>query len=133
MDQQIEDMICKHLETELDKIAKMPSITDAALNNLHKLTDTKKNLLKIRLLEEQLNGNNMGGSYGRNNYGGSYGGNYGGSYGRDNYSRGRYDNSYGMGGYSRNDMYSHLEAAMRDARNEQEREEIRQLMTRYHN
>ena len=34
--------------------------------------------------------------------------------------------------YSRDDGRSHLEAAMREARNEQEREEIRQLMARYH-
>lgn len=36
-------------------------------------------------------------------------------------------------GYSRGDAYSHLEHAMRDAKNDQEREEIRQLMMRYHN
>lgn len=33
-------------------------------------------------------------------------------------------------GYSRDNAYSHLEAAMRDARNEHEREEIRQLMSK---
>lgn len=127
MDRQMEDAFNKLIDAELEKISKMPALNDAILNNLHKLTDTKKNLLKIDKLEKENSGSyEMG--YSNRMMGGSY------DYGRDNYSNrmpiygGSYDN-----GYSRTDAYSHLEAAMRDARNEQEREEIRQLMARYHN
>ena len=133
MDQQIKDMICKNLDVELDKIAKLPSLNDATLNNLHKLTDTKKNLLKIELLEHQLNEKSqrepmMGNSY---RYDSSYD-NRGNSYNRpaDRY----YPTAYGNDmGYSMTDVHSPLEAAMREARNDQEREEIRQIMSRYHN
>ena len=130
MDKQIKDMICKQIDVELDKISNMPSLTDVALNNLQKLTDTKKNFLKIELLESQLNGDmEDGGSY-RRGYSRRDGG-YSNTYMAPQYHGGSYD--MGMGGYSRTDTYSHIEAAMRDARNDQEREEIRQLMSRYHN
>ncbi len=128
MDRQMVDTFNKLIDAELEKISKMPALNDAILNNLHKLTDTKKNLLKIDKLEMELGGEMMNEYSNRGRMGGSY------DYGRDNYSNrmpiygGSYDN-----GYSRTDAYSHLEAAMRDARNEQEREEIRQLMARYHN
>jgi hypothetical protein len=129
MDKQMIDIFCKQIETELEKISKLPTLTDATLNNLHKLTDTKKNLLKIEKLEMEM-GEGMDNGYSNRNMptrGGSY----------DNMSNRYphmpiYGGSYDYG-YSRNDAYSHLEAAMRDARNEQEREEIRQLMARYHN
>lgn len=128
MDRQMVDTFNKLIDTELEKISKMPALNDAILNNLHKLTDTKKNLLKIDKLEMELGGEMMDGYSNRGRMGGSY------DYGRDNYSNrmpmygGSYDN-----GYSRTDARSHLEAAMRDARSEQEREEIRQLMMRYPN
>ncbi len=121
MDRQMEDAFNKLIDAELEKISKMPALNDAILNNLHKLTDTKKNLLKIDKLEKENSGSyEMG--YSNRMMGGSY------DYNRPIYRGGSYDN-----GYSRTDAYSHLEAAMRDARNEQEREEIRQLMVRYHN
>ena len=115
MDKQMKDSFCKLIDVELEKISKLPNLNDATLNNLHKLTDTKKNLLKIEKLEIETmgGGNSYGHSYGYN----SYAQNQGGLSGMD---------------YSRDDGRSHLEAAMRDARNEQEREEIRQLMARYH-
>lgn len=132
MNQQIKDKICRHIDTEIEKIANMPSLNDVSFANLHKLTDTKKNLLKIELLEEELNGGMMGGNSYRNDgyYGNSYAQNQGGNSNR--YMPPIYGNSYDRG-YSMTDTRSHLEAAMRDARNEQEREEIRQLMSRYHN
>lgn len=147
MDKQMKDIFCKQVDAELDKISKMPSLNDVTLSNLYKLTDIKKNLLKIEKLEnEMMNGGMMGGSYGYS-YGGQGGGNsngmmpyYGNSYGgqgsgNSNGMMPYYGNSYAGGnsnGYSRGDSMSHLEAAMRDARNEQEREEIRQLMARYY-
>lgn len=144
MDKQIKDIFCKLIDTELDKISKLPSLNDATLDNLHKLTDTKKNLLKIDKLEMEMMGGN---SYGYNGY--SYAQNQGGnsngymmstpymgnsmnqgySMAPNNQSNtGSYDNN----GYSRMDSRSHLEAALREARNEQEREEIRQLMAKHH-
>lgn len=136
MDKQMIDIFCKQIETELEKISKLPTLTDATLNNLHKLTDTKKNLLKIEKLEMELgegegmmNGMSFrGNGNGGNSNNGSYRGGYSNGYSQMPY----YGNSYDRG-YSRTDPYMHLEAAMRDARNEQEREEIRQLMARYHN
>ncbi len=129
MDKQMKDIFCKLIDVELDKISKLPNLNDATLNNLHKLTDTKKNLLKIEKLEMEMMGG--GNSYGY--YGNSYGYN---SYGYNSYAQnqGGMSNTYGLNSmdYSRDDGRSHLEAAMRDARNEQEREEIRQLMARYH-
>ncbi len=129
MDKQMKDIFCRQIDTELERISKLPSLDNNSLNQLHMLTDTKKNLLKIEKLEMEnegmMSGNSfrmMGNSYAQNNGNGySMNGPYYG-YG------GSYDN-----GYSRTDGRSHLEAAMRDARSEQEREEIRQLMSRYHN
>lgn len=119
MDKQMKDIFCKLIDVELDKISKLPNLNDATLNNLHKLTDTKKNLLKIEKLEMEMMGG--GNSYGY----------YGNSYGYNSYAQNQGGMSNTMD-YSRDDGRSHLEAAMRDARNEQEREEIRQLMARYH-
>lgn len=131
MDKQMMDIFCKLLDVELDKISKMPSLNDATLNNLHKLTDTKKNLLKIEKLEMELGEGDMEGYSSRGNGGMSQRNTY--DYGSSNRYPHMpiYGDSYDYG-YSRDDSRSHLEAAMRDARNEQEREEIRQLMTRYH-
>lgn len=128
MDHQMKDMFCKQIDAELDRLSKMQSLTDVSLNQLQKLTDTKKNLLKIEILENQLYGNQIDGNSFRGT--GSYGYNMGNS---NRYPMQYYPgSSYDMG-YSRTDAYSHLEAAMKDARNEQEREEIRQIMSRYHN
>ena len=125
MDQRMKDIFCKQIDVELDKISKLPTLNDATLMNLWRLTDTKKNLLKIEKLESEM----MGGNSFRNN-GNSY---YGGM---DRYMPNPiYGNSYD--GYSMHNepsgdpTYSHLEQAMRSARTEQEREEIRQLMSRY--
>lgn len=138
MDQQwneLKDKICKQITAEMIKISSMPSLNEATLNNLQMLTDTKKNFLKIEKLESEMNG--MGGSYRGNSY--DYNrGDWGNSMNQNGNSntmmpmQNRYYQSYEPG-YSRNDAYSHLEAAMRDARNDQEREEIRQIMSRYHN
>lgn len=130
MDQQMKEIFCKQIDAELEKISKMPSLNDVTIQQLWRLTDTKKNLLKIEKLENDMDGYSMRGRMGGNSY---------------DYIRGEWGNSnrmmppgpvyggsYDMG-YSRSDTYSHLEHAMRDAKNDQEREEIRQLMMRYHN
>lgn len=133
MDKQMKDIFCRMVDTELEKISKVPQLNDVTLANLHKLTDIKKNLLKIEMLEGQVEGGMMGNSYRGNSYAPGY--MMGNSYNQGGNSNGMmpmYGGSYDVG-YSRNDGMSHLEAAMRDARTEQEREEIRQLMSRYHN
>lgn len=125
MDQKMKDTFCRQIDTELERISKLPSLDNTSLNQLHMLTDTKKNILKIEKLESEMSGMMDGSSYRGSSYdrmGGSYG-----------YPMQQYPGSYYDGGYSRMDGRSHLEAAMRDARNDQEREEIRQLMSRYHN
>lgn len=134
MDQQkwqmMEERFCEQVDAELEKISKMPSLTDVALRNLNDLTDTKKNLLKIDILTQQLEGGNSfrGTS---NNYGNSYGYSMNGNSNR--YMEPMYGNSYD-GGYSMHgsDAYSHLEQAMRAARTDDEREAIRQAMSRIH-
>ncbi len=123
MDQKMKDTFCRQIDTELERISKLPSLDNTTLNQLHMLTDTKKNLLKIEKLEMETS---MGGNSFRNN---SY---YTPGQGNSNTYMPYYGHGYDNG-YSRDESRAHLEQAMRDARNEQEREEIRQLMTRYHN
>lgn len=143
MDGKIKEKICKLIDAEIDKIVAMPQLNDKSLSDLHTLTDTKKNLLKIEKLEYENDGMyedpgySRDGSYRRgmnsyrqNGYGGNSNRNqmippiyYGNSY--DDYSM--------TGGYSRDqggDSYSHLEEAMRHATSEEERNAIRQLMSR---
>lgn len=125
----MKERFCEQVDAELEKISKMPSLTDVSLRNLNDLTDTKKNLLKIDILTQQLEGGNSfrGSSY---NYGNSNGYMMGNS---NRYTEPMYGNSYD-GGYSMHgsDAYSHLEQAMRAARTEDEREAIRQAMSRIH-
>lgn len=134
MDKHMIDIFCKQIETELDRLSKLPQLNDATLNNLQKLTDTKKNLLKIEVLEMEKESMMGGNSLRGRGYS-----NMGSSYDMGGYSNMPYYGNYAPGqsgmstGYSGTDSRSHLEAAMRDARNEQEREEIRQIMARYHN
>lgn len=157
MDKKVLDSICKLIENELERLSKQPSLDNTTLNQLHVLTDTKKNLLKIETLEMEMEEpyeEDMGYSSrrggGRSNRGGSYaqsrmGGSYGNSgYGMNSYApyyggQGSYEGGGGSGyprassyegGYSRGDAYSHLEQAMREAGSEKEREEIRSLMSR---
>lgn len=134
MDKKMIDTFCKLLDNELDRLAKQPSLDNTTLNQLHMLTDTKKNLLKIEHLEMELGDMDEDDGYSRR--GRSYRGN---SYAQ-NMNMGGNSNSYMPtpqyyssydNGYSRGDAYSHLEQAMRDARSEAEREEIRQIMARY--
>ncbi len=141
---ELKDKSCKLIMVELEKISNMPSLNDATLRNLQLLTDTKKNFLKIEKMEMELEG--MRGQMDGNSYrGNSYDyirGEWGNSmaqgsnsnrYNEPMYYGNSYANSYD-GGYSMhgNDAYSHLEQAMRSAKNENEREAIRQAMSRIH-
>lgn len=129
------DIFCDAVGNKLEDVKReiqTKGLTDASLEYLHKLTDTKKNLMKIEKLEMELSGMSaempqgnsyrpmmnvpMGNSYANNQYGRSY----------DSY-RGNNSYGYSMGG---SDSYDHLEAAMRSATSEAERDAIRQLMSK---
>lgn len=129
----MKERFCEQIDAELEKISKMPSLTDVALRNLNDLTDTKKNLLKIDILSNQLEGDMGGNSFRGTSY--NYGNSNGYMMGNSNryMNEPMYGNSYG-GGYSMHgsDAYSHLEQAMRAARTDDEREAIRQAMSRIH-
>lgn len=128
----MKERFCEQIDAELEKISKMPSLTDVALRNLNDLTDTKKNLLKIDILSKQLEGGMEGNSFRGSSY--NYGNSNGYMMGNSNrYMEPMYGNSYD-GGYSMHgsDAYSHLEQAMRAARTENEREAIRQAMSQIH-
>ena len=133
MEQQVKDKLFKQIDAEIDKISAMPSLTDVALGNLYKLIEIKKGILKIDVLEGELEPMNMGYSN-RNQYASRSYSNTGNSYdGRMGGSSNHYVDTpiYG-GGYSMdgNDAYSHLEQAMRVARSDREREAIRQAMSK---
>lgn len=139
MEQRMKDIFCRQIDTELERISKLPSLDNNTLNQLNLLTDTKKNILKIEKLEmenEVMRGGNSfrGNSYDyiRGEWGNSMNGN---SYAQGNNQYTGNSNAIRMPMYgnSGTDAYSHLEAAMRDASNDQEREEIRRLMTKYYN
>ena len=129
MDKKVMDSVCKLIENEIERLSKQPSLDNTTLNQLHVLTDTKKNLLKIETLESSMEGPMMDGYSNRRGMsymgGGSYDNRMSGSYNMAPQYYQSYDN-----GYSRDSAYSHLEQAMRDARSDQEREEIRALMTK---
>ena len=147
MDEKMKEKLCKLIDAEIDKIVAMPQLNDKTLSDLHILTDTKKNLLKIEKLEYENEGMFDDGGYSRN---GSYDGSYrrgmgsyrqngrGGNSSRNPmippiYHGNSYDDYSMDGGYSRDqggDSYSHLEEAMRHATSEEERNAIRQLMSR---
>ena len=121
----------KLLDCEIDKIGAKPELNDATLGNLYKLIDVKKDLLEIAKDEIEIDDMESGNSnrmiY---NNGSSYrNGNSYRMYGRGGNSSRRYN--YNDGGYSMDggdQMFDHLEEAMRHANSEQEREAIRQVM-----
>ena len=100
MDQQVKDKLCKQIDTEIEKIANMPSLNDATLANLYKLIDVKKDLLEIEEKEMELGmdmyqGNSMRSSY--RNMGGN-----------SNRMPARYyDDGYSINGYGGN-SYDHM-------------------------
>ena len=132
----LKDKLCE----ELEEYARKQDMGAGDLEVIHKLTDTIKNIDKIRMLEDGDGYSEDGGDYGR---GSSYA-NRGKHYVRGHYSRdGGRD---GMGGYSsrrdnrgrysrddgRSEMMRHIEAAL-DSANEQDREAIKRLMRQMEN
>lgn len=141
--------ICK----EIDKQAEKGELTAQSLDIIHKLTDTLKNIYKIKMLEEQSeNGYSEDGGwmargiYGRGN---SYDGEM--NYPRDSYDGGmsyarrgggnRRGTHYVRGHYSRDgysqhdsdDMIGNLHEMMQKASSEKEREAIRKCISQIEN
>lgn len=129
---QLSEMLCG----ELEKIARKGNLNAGDLDTAHKLTDTIKNVYKIKMLDEadEYSGDGMYGRRGYSRDGGSYGGDeemmrYSGRrYSRDGDSYGRI--SYG---YSRDDGRDHmirqLEGMMGNAKTEKERETIQRCIS----
>lgn len=122
----------KLLDCEIDKIGAKPELNDAALSNLYKLIDVKKDLTEIAEKEMEMDEIESGNSNRYYDGGNSYrrGGmnmNGGRIYARGGSSRRNYGYTMdsGMGG---DEMFDYLEEAMRHASSEQEREAIRQTM-----
>ena len=98
----LKDLLCAELEEYAEKGKKSGKMSAADLDGIHKLTDTVKNIMKISVLEEEMEGgysedsNWMG--EGRM-YGTSYEG--GSSYARGGRGRGRNARRDSMGRYSR--------------------------------
>lgn len=123
MDHQIKDKLCTQIDAEITKISAMPSLTDVALGNLYKLIEVKKGLLKIEMLEGELEGKEEG--YSNRSYP-RMGNSYDQGRGMSSHYEPMY-NGYSMAG---GDAYSHMEEAMRLARSDREREAIRQAMSK---
>lgn len=108
----IYEYLCDELKDLEKKAESGQKLSMAELEYLNKLTETKKNLLKIEMLEEDSEYSNaMGGSYARGgNRGGGRSNNYysmnDGSYAR---SRGRNTRRDAMGRYSSEGGYSRAE------------------------
>lgn len=137
----IKDMLCE----ELEKISHKGELSAGDLETIHKLTDTIKNIDKIKMLEDDEGYSERGGMWEAN---GTYGGN---SYDDDasyarrkrdsmgRYSRdgGRYNggSSYNRGGrgeYSRDGGEDHMKKKLHEmmnrSGNDKERDIIRKVM-----
>ena len=114
---QIVEKTCRLVEPELEKILNLTSLDNSSLEKLNLLLDTKKNAMKIEKIEMEKY-SMMGG--------------YSNHYPIPHYPTYEtiHDRPIDMG-YSRgDDTRSYLEMAMRNARDDRQREEIRQLLAR---
>lgn len=118
---ELKEKLCE----ELEEIASKPEMSAGDLEAAHKLTDTIKNIDKIKMLEED-------GGYSR---AGDWEADMRGTYGRGSSYRGRKRDSMGRysrdGRYSRHaspDMIDKLQTMMDNASTERERDAIRRLM-----
>ena len=110
-------MLCRHLDELASK-----DLNATTLDQIHKLTDTYKNLLKISMLEEEggySNGNSQRYSRGYSrDYSGDYSRDYSGDYSgaRRHYVRGHYsrDDEMSRRGYSYADAKEEIVAQLRN-------------------
>ena len=129
----IYEYLCDELKTLEKKAESGQGLSMAELEYLDKLTETKKNLLKIEMLEEDSEySNSMDGSYGRGGRG-SYEGSYRGSYARERGRNARRDamGRYSSDGYSRaeEDFRESMRSLMADAPNDHIRQKMQSLMS----
>lgn len=132
------------VEGQLNEYAKKGKLSGSDLEMVHMLTDTYKNLCKIKMLQEQEEGGesyrSMRGSYdggmsGRHYVRGHYS-REGGSYDGESYDGGSYDggsySEYSGRRYSRAEgkehMIKQLEEMMHHAQNGEEKEALRRCM-----
>ena len=124
----------KLVDSELDKIAGMPQLSDAAVCTLDKLIDIRKDINEVEMDE-------MNGGYSQKGYGLYYddgmryynGNSYRMPMRREYYDGGRSYNDGRMydGGYSGVErMRDHLRMAMDAAQDETDREMIRKVMSK---
>lgn len=118
---QMLEKACRLMEPEIEKLLNQPALDNQSLEKLHLLSDTKKNFMKIHKLEMET----MGYSNGYSNHYPQQPMFYAGA--SSHYPGPVYDDGYSRGTDTTRD---HLEMAMRNARDERTREEIRQLLTR---
>lgn len=137
MIEKLKDKLCE----ELEKVSRKSSMSQTDLDQIHKLTDSIKNLDKIEMLEGEGESED---SYRRGRSNGSYGnGNYSReSYGYENSRTGRmsYDDGgdsyarrgmhYVRGHYSRDDgMSERIEELMHDSRmNAEDKDTLRRAL-----
>lgn len=139
----IYEYLCDELKDLEKKAESGQQLSMAELEYLNKLTETKKNLLKIEMLEEDSEYSNaMGGSYARGNRGGRSNSYYAMDDGMDmrggSYARGRGRNArrdamgrYSSEGYSRaeDDFRADLEELIAMAPNDQIRQKMQRIMS----
>jgi len=134
----IYEYLCDELKTLEKKVESGQGLSMAELEYLDKLTETKKNLLKIEMLEEDseysnaMRGGSYRGSYARGGRGGSYDD---GSYAR---GRGRNAKRDSMGRYSsergysyddaKSEMIEKLHEVMESAPDETAKREVKKLV-----
>jgi len=137
----IYEYLCDELKDLEKKAESGQKLSMAELEYLNKLTETKKNLLKIEMLEEDSEYSNaMGGSYARGGRGGRsyYSMNDGMDMRGGSYARGRGRNArrdamgrYSSEGYSRaeDDFRADLEELIAMAPNDQIRQKMQRIMS----
>lgn len=131
----IYEYLCDELKDLEKKAESGQELSMAELEYLNKLTETKKNLLKIEMLEEDseysnaMDGGSYTGSYARGGRGGSYRGSYARGRGRGarRDSMGRYSSE----GYSRaeDDFMADMRELMTSAPNDRIRQKMQSIMS----
>lgn len=127
----IYEYLCDELKDLEKKAESGQGLSMAELEYLDKLTETKKNLLKIEMLEEDSEYSNAmdGGSYAR----GGRGGSYRGSYARDRGRGARRDamGRYSSEGYSRaeDEFMTNMRELMASAPNDRIRQKMQSIMS----
>ena len=127
----IYEYLCDELKDLEKKAESGQGLSMAELEYLDKLTETKKNLLKIEMLEEDSEYSNAmdGGSYARGGRGGSYRSSYASGRGRGarRDAMGRYSSE----GYSRaeDDFMADMRELMASAPNDRIRQKMQSIMS----